>query len=98
MTTRSHCESGHFHVPNSHSQRLSIRDDRTFQRATSLRRIAVNRCYLPALLLSLVTTTACGGDNGSSDDDTGRGGSGIGHTGGSGGSSASANGGTGNIM
>jgi hypothetical protein len=58
----------------------------------------VKRRYLPTLLLSLIGTVACGGNNEASNDDTGKGGSGIGHTGGSGGSSAAANGGTGNIM
>lgn len=58
----------------------------------------MTRCSLPVLLLSLVSVTACGGNDASSDDDVGKGGNGIGQTGGSGGSSASANGGTGNIM
>jgi hypothetical protein len=60
--------------------------------------LAVNRCHLPALLRSLVTATACGGDQDPFGDDTGRGGNGIGETGGAGGSSAAANGGTGNII
>src|SRR5688572_7704564 len=98
MTTRSHYESSRFSVRISHTRRLSIRDERTFQRATFPRRLAVKRRYLPALVLSLIATVACGGSNEASDDDTGKGGSGITHTGGSGGSSASANGGTGNIM
>lgn len=57
----------------------------------------MTRCYLPALLFSLITVTACGGNNESAED-AGQAGKGIGETGGSGGSSASANGGTGNIM